>query len=168
MRRPLSVRQRSRTVKYPCPCCGYLMFDEPPGSYDICKICFWEDDISQLRFPRTTGANHVSLIDGQKNFREFGACERRVLQFVRAVSPADFVMSIGGSLMLATFSRSQCRALITVPPTRKTPHGFIIGDGEHMTTLPNMRIGCNRLQCRFKVFPVPPAAFSQAAEWSLR
>jgi len=65
------------------------MFDGPPGSYDICKICFWEDDISQLRFPRTTGANRVSLIDGQKNFREFGACERRVLQSARAVSPAD-------------------------------------------------------------------------------
>lgn len=65
------------------------MFDEPPGSYDICKICFWEDDISQLRFPRTTGANHVSQIEGQKNFKEFGACERRMLQFVRAVTPAD-------------------------------------------------------------------------------
>jgi hypothetical protein len=36
--------------KYPCPCCGYLMFYEGPGSYDICKICFWEDDLSQLRF----------------------------------------------------------------------------------------------------------------------
>jgi len=29
---------------YPCPCCGYLVFTEPPGSYDICSICFWEDD----------------------------------------------------------------------------------------------------------------------------
>ncbi|MGE7024447.1 CPCC family cysteine-rich protein [Solibacillus cecembensis] len=25
--------------------CGYRAFDdEPPGTYDICKICFWEDD----------------------------------------------------------------------------------------------------------------------------
>ena len=36
--------------EYPCPCCVYLMFGAPPGSYDICKICFWEDDLSQLRF----------------------------------------------------------------------------------------------------------------------
>jgi hypothetical protein len=76
-------------VKYPCPCCGYLIFDEPPGSYDICKICFWEDDLSQLRFPKTGGANHVSLIEGQKNFAEFGACEKRILKSVRPISVAD-------------------------------------------------------------------------------
>ncbi len=76
-------------MKYPCPCCGYLVFDEPPGSYVICEICFWEDDLSQLRFPRTGGANHVDLIEGQKNFAEFGACERRVLKFVRPVSTTD-------------------------------------------------------------------------------
>ena len=49
-------------VKNPCSCCGYLVVDELPGPDDICPICFWEDDVSQLRFPMTTGANHVSLI----------------------------------------------------------------------------------------------------------
>jgi len=76
-------------VKYPCPCCGYLIFDEPPGSYDICKICFWEDDLSQLRFPKTGGANNVSLIDGQKNFIEFKVCEKRFLKSVRPISVSD-------------------------------------------------------------------------------
>lgn len=33
---------------YPCPCCGYLQFGEPPGSYEICAICFWGDDAVQL------------------------------------------------------------------------------------------------------------------------
>ena len=37
-------------IKYPCPGCGYLVFDEPPGSYEICPICFGEDDLAQLRF----------------------------------------------------------------------------------------------------------------------
>ncbi|MBO0846033.1 MAG: hypothetical protein J2P22_11530 [Nocardioides sp.] len=37
-------------AEYPCPCCGYLVFDEEPGSYDICAVCGWEDDLSQLRF----------------------------------------------------------------------------------------------------------------------
>ncbi|HEY5908286.1 MAG TPA: CPCC family cysteine-rich protein, partial [Vicinamibacteria bacterium] len=41
--------------RYPCPCCGYLMFKESPGSHDICKICFWEDDIVQLRDPHFSG-----------------------------------------------------------------------------------------------------------------
>ncbi|WP_241494482.1 CPCC family cysteine-rich protein [Pseudomonas asplenii] len=30
---------------FTCPCCGYAVFEEPPGSHDICPICFWEDDL---------------------------------------------------------------------------------------------------------------------------
>lgn len=70
--------------KYPCPCCGHLVFREPPGSYEICPICFWEDDVSQLRFPGMGGgANTASLIEGQKNYQEFSACEERVKPYVR-------------------------------------------------------------------------------------
>src|SRR5205814_8300431 len=47
------------------------------------------DDLSQLRFPRTTGANHVSLIEAQKNYSAFGACERRVSEFVRPAAKSD-------------------------------------------------------------------------------
>lgn len=31
-------------MKYTCPCCGYRTLEEPPGTFDICEICFWEDD----------------------------------------------------------------------------------------------------------------------------
>jgi hypothetical protein len=73
-----------RTDKKPCPCCGYLVFAEPPGSYEICPICFWEDDELQLRFPTLEGgANSPSLIQAQKNFVEFGACEKRFQKNVR-------------------------------------------------------------------------------------
>lgn len=65
---------------YPCPCCGYLTFSEPPGSFEICPICFWEDDLVQLAFPDMAGgANKCSLIEGQRNFASFGACERRLV-----------------------------------------------------------------------------------------
>src|SRR5262249_13854102 len=74
---------------YPCPCCGYLVFSEPPGSYDICPICFWEDDLSQLRFVHTTGANHVSLVEGQRNYLAIGACEERVKPYVRPPRPYE-------------------------------------------------------------------------------
>lgn len=67
-----------RVMRYPCPCCGHLVFDEQPGSEDICLICFWEDDLAQLRWPELAeGANAVSLIEAQRNYAEFGAIDRR-------------------------------------------------------------------------------------------
>ena len=71
--------------RYPCPCCGHLVFSEPPGSEDICLVCFWEDDLNQLRWPAFAGgANAVSLIEAQRNFSEFGAIEERFAGDVRA------------------------------------------------------------------------------------
>jgi len=78
------VRRRAADIDYPCVCCGYLTMGEPPGRYGICDICFWEDDAIQLRYPFVGGANHVSLIEAQQNFIEFGACERRSIKHVRA------------------------------------------------------------------------------------
>jgi hypothetical protein len=76
--------------KYPCPCCGYVVFDEPPGSYEICPICFWEDDGVQLRWPDWSGgANKPSLIEAQKAFEQIGACEERLTPHVRPPGPGD-------------------------------------------------------------------------------
>jgi len=56
-------------MSYPCPACGFEVFDEPPGSYDICPICGWEDDEVQLRFPTMRGgANMESLHEFQEHF----------------------------------------------------------------------------------------------------
>lgn len=47
---------------YPCPSCGFLVFSDPPGSYEICPLCGWEDDHVQLAFPGMRGgANKDSL-----------------------------------------------------------------------------------------------------------
>lgn len=72
-------------MKYTCPCCGYKSLDEEPtDTYEICKICFWEDDGVQFRDPDYEGgANEVSLRQGQVNFIKFGACEERFIEFVR-------------------------------------------------------------------------------------
>ena len=76
--------------KYPCPCCGYVVFEEPPGSYDICPICFWEDDISQLRFPAMGGgANRPSLAEAQAEFTRRGVIEERLRSYVRPAGPGD-------------------------------------------------------------------------------
>jgi len=72
------------SAPYPCPCCGHLVFAEPPGSDDICLICFWEDDATQLRFPTLADVtNIVSLAQAQKNYAQFGAIEERFAEDVR-------------------------------------------------------------------------------------
>jgi hypothetical protein len=76
-----------RDPLFPCPCCGHLVFDEPPGSYNICPICFWEDDNIQLRWPDWTGgANAPSLIESQRNYLQTGAMEHRFTGIVRGAS----------------------------------------------------------------------------------
>jgi hypothetical protein len=75
---------------FPCPCCGYIVFSEEPGSYEICPICFWEDDISQLRFPTMAGgANRPSLEEAQKEFVRIGVSEERLAEHVRPVRLGD-------------------------------------------------------------------------------
>lgn len=73
---------------YPCPCCGYLVHKNPPGSFDICPICSWEDDTligDPLLF--SGGANHLSLFQGQQNYLTFGACAERAKPHVRPPLP---------------------------------------------------------------------------------
>ena len=52
---------------YTCPACGYKTFLSEPGSYEICEVCGWEDDNSQLMFVKMSGgANKLSLVEKQK------------------------------------------------------------------------------------------------------
>lgn len=73
---------------YTCPCCGYKTLEEE-HEYDICPICYWEDDWFQFKYVDKTGANNVSLRKAQRNYLEFGACEERVLEFVRSPNEYD-------------------------------------------------------------------------------
>lgn len=75
---------------WPCPCCGYRKLDLPSGSYDLCPVCFWEDDGSQLRWPTSTdGPNGISLIEAQRNFVEIGACDPECVVKVRKPTPGE-------------------------------------------------------------------------------
>jgi Cysteine-rich CPCC len=77
--------------KIACPCCGYKSLKtEYYGSYSICPICFWEDDQIQLEDPTYAGgANKLSLIDCQKNYIKFGACEWDMKHYVRPPYPDE-------------------------------------------------------------------------------
>jgi len=101
--------------KYKCLCCGYRTLDER-GEYDICPVCFWEDDvylmigkdsIRVLERPEDylsdeydgedvldmeSGANHgLTLRQGRENFKEFGACEKSMVKNVRKPHKGEMI-----------------------------------------------------------------------------
>ncbi len=76
---------KKKRLKYKCPCCGYYTFaSKPNGTYDICPICFWEDDLFQSENPDLEGmANPVSLNQARENYKKFGACQEDMIKYVR-------------------------------------------------------------------------------------
>ena len=56
--------------KYKCPCCENLtLSEEPPGTFEICSLCGWEDDEVQFIDPDYEGgANKLSLNQARKLF----------------------------------------------------------------------------------------------------
>jgi Cysteine-rich CPCC len=57
----------------PCPCCGHLTLHSK-DYYELCPVCFWENDPHQLEDPLSNnGANGYSLLDGQRNFAQTGS-----------------------------------------------------------------------------------------------
>ncbi len=72
-------------VSYRCPCCGYHTLSER-GGYDICPVCFWEDDGQDEQDADTVrgGPNGgLSLTQARENYKAFGACDERSVRHVR-------------------------------------------------------------------------------------
>ena len=72
-----------------CPCCGCHTLDPEDSAFEICPVCFWENDPSQIRYPDEPGANKISLNQAKKNYEEFGACEERYIEYVRKPLPEE-------------------------------------------------------------------------------
>ena len=73
---PLKISRRRRDVnifdilKNSCPVCGYLTLIER-NIYDICGICFWEDDgIDDFEENNESGPNRMTLKEGRILFHE--------------------------------------------------------------------------------------------------
>jgi hypothetical protein len=72
-----------------CACCGYKTIEEK-GNYEICPVCYWEDDPVQEADPWFEGgANHPSLFVAQSNYKKYGAMEQRFRGSVRPVTSGD-------------------------------------------------------------------------------
>lgn len=81
----------ARRRRFPCPCCAHLTLTErPPGSHQICPVCFWEDDPVQHDDPTFSGgANTVSLEAARRNFSAHGWSEARFSTAVRRPLPDE-------------------------------------------------------------------------------
>ena len=88
-RTPSKATPRGR--RYRCPYCGYFTLEEEsPGTFNICPVCFWEDDNVQFDDPTFAGgANDPSLEEARRNFQTFGAVEERLKRFVRPPEPDE-------------------------------------------------------------------------------
>jgi Cysteine-rich CPCC len=72
-------------VRYACPCCKYKTLPER-GGYDLCPVCFWEDDgqddhdADEVR----GGPNsELSLTQARHNYALISACDERFRSNVR-------------------------------------------------------------------------------------
>lgn len=65
-----------------CPCCDYFTLGER-GEYQICPICFWEDDgVDITNLDEQSWSNHITLREGRSNFKKFGACNKAMIKNV--------------------------------------------------------------------------------------
>lgn len=73
-----------------CPCCGHATLTQR-GGYEICPVCFWEDDgqDNDEADRWRGGPNPVSLREGRVNFLRFGASAETNCESVRRPTPEE-------------------------------------------------------------------------------
>ena len=81
----ITDRELMRHNGYRCPCCGNYTLWERRYNYEICPVCFWEDDV----VPVAGGANGISLREAQENYRKMGAMDEASLGSVRKPTPEE-------------------------------------------------------------------------------
>jgi len=69
-------------MRYKCSCCGnYTLKDE---NDDICKVCYWQEDIVQKAEPDYIGGpNKISLNQARNNYSKFGVCDKEFVTKIR-------------------------------------------------------------------------------------
>ena len=70
---------------YNCPCCNEQTFEfKPGGTFYICPNCFFEDDDWSYFHPsKASKYNDVSLNKARINYKKYGACEKKYIDFIR-------------------------------------------------------------------------------------
>jgi hypothetical protein len=84
-------REKVAGGKYACPCCGHLTLDDR-GGFDICPVCFWEDDgqdNADADICRGGPNGTLSLTQARANYQAFGASDERRKGNVRMPRPEE-------------------------------------------------------------------------------
>ena len=65
----------NRYGKYQCPCCEhYTLNEQADNTFQLCPVCYWEDDGVQLNDPEYEGgANKVSRNQARINFKKMAS-----------------------------------------------------------------------------------------------
>lgn len=75
--------------RHHCIICGYLTL-ESRCEYEVCEICYWEDDLLFEGSDDWSPANgDLRISEAQANFLQFGACHSNVARFTRPPSIQD-------------------------------------------------------------------------------
>jgi hypothetical protein len=77
--------------KYRCPCCRVQTLEER-GAFEICPVCFWEDDgqdDADAEVVRGGPNGRLSLSAARQNYIRLGACEPRFAAHVRPPLPEE-------------------------------------------------------------------------------
>jgi hypothetical protein len=81
--------------RYACPCCAYLTLEER-GGFEICPVCFWEDDGQDDRDADVVRGPNGSLSLAQGlNFQTFGACDPKSLEHIRKPTADEIPNGVG-------------------------------------------------------------------------
>ncbi|PDT81756.1 CPCC family cysteine-rich protein [Sinorhizobium fredii] len=86
VRKPLSNIPANR-----CPCCHFRTLHER-GGYEICAVCFWEDDgqdVHDAGDVRGGPNGTLSLTQAQFNFQQWGASDPAARGHVRPPTDAE-------------------------------------------------------------------------------
>jgi hypothetical protein len=84
--RPDPEYPRGKNGKFQCPCCAYFTLDKV-AAYDICPVCFWEDDGTTSE--HSFSPNGIPLDEGRVNYLKCGASKERDLEHVRPPEPDE-------------------------------------------------------------------------------
>ena len=68
--------------RFQCPCCDFYTLEQR-GAYDVCPVCYWEDDGQDLdRVDEVSAPNHITLRQARRNFVRYGACDQSAVSLV--------------------------------------------------------------------------------------